>query len=138
MVESYDASIEDAALRETFEEVGLKPDHFGIEGRLSTTVSKNGVFVHPVVGTIDDASYSIASPDEIAEIFSVPWQFFIDTVPELTPVERHGMSFQVPHFYYQDRHIWGLTAMILLEFINLMEGTDWPLPPYSVASKYSR
>lgn len=138
MVECFDNGIEDAALRETHEEINLKPNQFQVHGRLSTALSKNGVFVHPVVATLDDASSSKANPDEIADIFSVPWAFFAQTKPELTPFERHGINIQVPHFYYQDRHIWGLTAMILLEFINLMEGTDWPVPPFIDSKKYSR
>ncbi|MDN3649275.1 CoA pyrophosphatase [Reinekea marina] len=138
MVESFDGSIEAAALRETHEEINLKPDDFQVHGRLSSALSKNGVVVHPVVGTIKDASSYLASPDEIAKIFEVPWQFFAETTPELTPFNRHGIEIQVPHFYYEGHHIWGLTAMILLEFINIVEGTQWPLPPFHQSKVYSR
>lgn len=138
MVECYDNGIEDAALRETHEEINLTPNQFHVHGRLSTALSKNGVLVHPVLASLNDASNSEANPDEIADIFSVPWQFFAQTTPELTPYERHGIAIQVPHFHYQGRHIWGLTAMILLELINLLEGTQWPLPPFIESEKFSR
>lgn len=120
-----------AALRETDEEITLSADQFTVLGELSTTISKDGVLVYPVLASIESAEKSAASPDEIADIFTVPWQFFVDTPPELLPFERQGVHIQVPHYYYGGHHIWGLTAMILLELINIVEGTQWPVPAFS-------
>lgn len=132
MLEQADGgSMKTAALRETDEEIGLSADRFQVIGELSTTISKDGVLVYPVVGTIASAEGSSANPDEIAEIFTVPWQFFIDAEPDFQVVERLGRSIEIPHYYYQDRHIWGLTAMVLLELLNTVEGTQWPIPPFS-------
>lgn len=136
MVEAFDSGIEEAALRETYEEINLPPHQFQVQGRLSSALSKNGILVQPVVATIHDASDCLASPDEIADIFYVPWRFFAETEPELTQFNRHGIDIQVPHFYYQGHHIWGLTAMILLEFINIIEETQWPLPPFHLSKAF--
>jgi 8-oxo-dGTP pyrophosphatase MutT (NUDIX family) len=138
MYEPEDENIAATALRETFEEVGLEPNRFDVVGELSTAFSKDGVQVYPVVGVINSSQGVMASPDEIAEIFSVPWQFFIEQPPKLERIDRHGISFDVPHYHYEDKHIWGLTAMILLEMLNLLEGTQWPVPKFSDAAKLSK
>jgi len=135
MVEAIDRSLTDTALRETFEEIGFEPARFEVMGPLSTTLSKNGVLVHPIVGLAQSAEGGLASPDEIAEIFTVPWSFFATQAPEMQTMDRHGVEFHIPHFHYQGKHIWGLTAMILLELINLLEGTAWPTPDFASATR---
>jgi 8-oxo-dGTP pyrophosphatase MutT (NUDIX family) len=135
MVEKEDQSLIHTALRESFEEVSLVSESVEVVGQLSTAFSKDGVQVYPVVGTIPSAIGTVANPDEIAEIFEVPWRFFANEAPELQQMDRHGLSFQIPHYHYEGKHIWGLTAMILLELVNLVEGTDWPLPNFSAATR---
>jgi len=138
MWEPEDASLQATALRETHEELNLPPDQISILGALSTGLSKTGVQVYPYVGrvlTLDDCR---ASPDEIAQWFTVPWSFFADTAPQMQPMERHGISFHIPHYEFDGHHIWGLTAMILLELVNLTEGTDWPLPAFTGVTRPGR
>lgn len=132
MWEVEDVDLAQTALRETHEELNLPPSRIQLIGSLSTGLSKTGVQVFPYVGWVEHLQDCRPSPDEIAEWFVVPWSFFADTRPELKPVQRHGVEFQIPHYHYQNRHIWGLTAMILLELINLVEGTAWPLPEFPV------
>lgn len=133
MWEPEDGNLQQTALRETHEELNLHPNKVSVLGSLSTGLSKAGVQVFPFVGVVDNLEGCQASPDEIASWFTVPWSFFATTEPELQLIERHGIEFHVPHFHYQGWHIWGLTAMIMLELINLVEETDWPLPPFSEA-----
>lgn len=130
MWELEDDNLAATALRETQEELNLPPSRIQVLGPLSTGLSKAGVQVFPYVGWVEHLQECRASPDEIADWFVVPWSFFRHTAPQLMPVRRHGVEFQIPHYHYQDRHIWGLTAMVLLELINLVEGTDWPLPVF--------
>lgn len=131
MWEVADQDLAATALRETYEELNLPPSRIELLGALSTGLAKSEVQVFPYVGWVEHLHDCRASPDEIADWFVVPWSFFADTTPELMPVHRHGVDFQIPHYHYQGRHIWGLTAMILLELINLIEGTNWPLPAFA-------
>jgi 8-oxo-dGTP pyrophosphatase MutT (NUDIX family) len=138
MSEPEDNDIIATALRETHEEISLEENRFEVIGELSTAFSKDGVQVYPIVGLIESSEGSKASPDEIAEIFTVPWRFFLDQEPKLEKIDRHGISFEIPHYYFEDKHIWGLTAMILLEMLNLVEGTQWPVPRFSDAAQLTR
>ncbi|MEX2320047.1 MAG: CoA pyrophosphatase [Saccharospirillum sp.] len=138
MWEPEDVSLQATALRETHEELNLSPDLIEVLGPLSTGLSKSGVQVFPFVGKVASLDQCVASPDEIAEWFTVPWAFFTDTAPRLQPIERHGISFQIPHYDFDGHHIWGLTAMILLELVNLTEGTDWPLPAFTGVTRPGR
>lgn len=131
MREPGDVNLAMTALRETEEELNLPPSCIELLGRLSTGLSKNGIQVNPFVGVVHDVSTCRPSPDEIAEWFTVPWSFFARQAPDFQPVQRHGIQFQIPHFQFGDKHIWGLTAMILLELVNLVEGTTWPVPAFS-------
>lgn len=131
MSEASDSNLFGTALRETEEEVGVAPHLFEPLGQLSTVVSKAGHRVYPVVATSEHRLTLVPSPDEIDEIFTVPWHFFASETPELKKISRGQAEFFMPHYYYEDKHIWGLTAMVLLELINLLEGTDWPVPDFS-------
>jgi 8-oxo-dGTP pyrophosphatase MutT (NUDIX family) len=135
MEEVRDKTLFDTALRETREEILIDENRVELVGGLSTTISKDGVLVYPVVGMLENTLGAEASPDEIAEIFHVPWRFFAEEQPELQRMDRHGISFQIPHYHFEGKHIWGLTAMILLELINLVEGTSWPTPQFSLATR---
>lgn len=131
MSELADQSRAQTALRETHEEVGIAPHLFESVGQLSTVVSRAGFQVFPFVGVADAPVVTKANEDEIAEIFTVPWQFFAQQEPELQKLSRGSLEIYMPHYYYQGKHIWGLTAMVMLELINLVEGTDWPVPDFS-------
>lgn len=135
MWEPRDADLAATALRETEEELNIPTAGVQLLGPLSTGLSKDGVQVFPQVGLVGELTTCRASPDEIADWFVVPWSFFAATEPELVPMQRHGIDFQIPHYRYQGHHIWGLTAMILLELINLVEDTDWPLPAFAHATR---
>lgn len=131
MREKSDIDLAMTALRETEEELNLPSSSIELLGRLSTGLSKNGIQVNPYVGVVHDLSSCQPSPDEIAEWFMVPWSFFAQQAPDFQAVQRHGIAFQIPHYQFGDKHIWGLTAMILLELVNLVEGTTWPMPAFS-------
>ena len=131
MNEPVDQSVRDTALRETDEEIALPARRFDIVGELSTACSKDGVLVYPIVGLAENISGSLGNPAEIAEVFTVPWDFFQRTEPEFHDVERYGLTIKIPHFYHGDRHIWGLTAMILLEALNVLDGATYEIPDYT-------
>jgi 8-oxo-dGTP pyrophosphatase MutT (NUDIX family) len=113
-IDPTDASPEDAALRETEEEIGLDRGFVEIVGRLPDYVSGSGFRVAPVLGIIRPGFVLTANEDEVADVFEVPLAFIMDVANH----NRESREWQghLRHFYtmpYNDRYIWGLTAGII-------------------------
>ncbi len=85
-----DGSREEAALRETVEELGVKRERLSVLGRLDSVVTHTGGIIDPFVGTIDTDSPSDYAPNpaEVARIFFVPVSYFLRTEPERYEIRR--------------------------------------------------
>jgi 8-oxo-dGTP pyrophosphatase MutT (NUDIX family) len=121
-MEVQDASLMDAALRESHEEIGLHPEQVEVVGRLDDYVTRSGFRIAPFVGLITPPVELIACPLEVAEIFEVPLAYLFDPVNHKTEARReNSVSRRFYAMYYNDNRIWGATAgMIynLYEFVN--------------------
>ncbi|TBU98070.1 CoA pyrophosphatase [Stutzerimonas kirkiae] len=116
-----DSDFISTALREAEEEVGLPPGMVEIIGPLSSLVSTYGIHVTPVVGIVPDYVEYRANDDEIASVFSVPLSFFCQDPREFTHrIDYQGQSWYVPCYRYEDYQIWGLTAIMIVELVNLV------------------
>lgn len=127
-----DASLVFTALREAHEEVGLSPGLVEVVGPLSTQVSRHGIKVTPYVGFIPDYVEFKANDGEIAAVFSVPLAFFRDDPREITHrIDYLGYSWYVPSYRYGGFKIWGLTAIMIVELVNLIydAGIELQRPP---------
>ena len=117
--EPGDETPEDAALRETEEEIGLDRGHLEIIGRLDTYITRTGFRVTPVVALVEPPFDLIADAYEVDEVFEVPLAFFLDPANH----QRHSRFYKGRdrQFYampYGDYYIWGATAAML---VNLYE-----------------
>lgn len=129
-----DRSLADTALREAEEEVGLAPGLVEIIGPLSPVVSLHGIKVTPIVGMVPDYVEYRSNEAEIAAVFQVPLNFFLDYPPETTHrIDYRGVPWYVPCYRYNGYKIWGLTAIMVVELINLLydAGIDMRVPPDS-------
>lgn len=127
-----DESLVFTALREAHEEVGLAPGLVEVIGPLSTQISRHGIKVTPYVGFIPDYVEFQANRDEIAAVFTVPLEFFRDDPREITHrIDYLGYSWYVPSYRYGGFKIWGLTAMMVVELVNLIydAGIELREPP---------
>ncbi len=115
-----DADLVHTALRESAEEVGLPPGMVEVVGPLSSVVSRHGIHVTPYVGLVPDYVEYQANDSEIAAVFSVPLTFFCEDPRETTHrLDHQGRSWYVPCYRYDNYKIWGLTAMMIVELVNL-------------------
>lgn len=120
------------ALREAEEEVGLPPGLVEVVGPLSPLVSRHGIRVTPYVGLVPDYVEYKANDAEIAAVFSVPLAFFRSDPREVTHrIDYLGQSWYVPSYTYGEYRIWGLTAIMVVELVNLLYDADIALhqPP---------
>lgn len=118
-LEVDDADAVVAAVRETFEEVGIAPAQITPLGYLDVFTTITGFRVHPVVATIANDYVARPDPNEVAEVFEVPLSFLLDPANlGSLAVEHRGRVRQVWEFSYPGQRIWGVTAAIVL---NLRE-----------------
>lgn len=127
-----DRTLADTALRESHEEVGLEPGRVEIIAPLSQVMSRHGILVTPFVGLIPEDVSLTANPDEIESIFRVPIEFFLRDERERTdtiPFMNH--TYHVPCYRWQRYQIWGLSAVVLVDFLNAVydAGIDLLEPP---------
>jgi len=119
MQEDSDKNLTMTALRESEEEIGLPQDCVNILGSLDTMVSRFNISVTPFVGIIPPDTELNTSSDEIQACFNVPLSFLLeDKRYRNDEVNRNGQTFYMPAYKYSSYIIWGLTAMITVNFLN--------------------
>ncbi|MDC9720766.1 MAG: CoA pyrophosphatase [Gammaproteobacteria bacterium] len=120
--EQEDQDIVATALREAYEEVALRPEVVTVVGQMGQVLSRQGFVVTPIVGVVPKAVLSELTPDlgELDRIFTVPLRFFVDAQPVMDALPISAGVKQVPSFYFDEYRIWGMTAFILAEFVNLI------------------
>lgn len=114
-----DESLAHTALRETHEEIGLPPDKVELIGPLSQVMSLHQILVTPYVGVIPVDHPLTANPAEIESIFRVPVSFFLEDQRERTDaLSFMNNTFYVPCYRWDRFQIWGLSAVVLVDFLN--------------------
>lgn len=122
-LEPCDESLEACALREAREEIGLSTDEVKVLGRLSDLyIPVSGFLVTPVVAMINELSDLSPHPDEVAGIMQVPLPIlFSEGIRRIKDLELgNGVRLHnVPYFDIYGKIVWGATAMMLNEFIEI-------------------
>ena len=123
-VDGDDPSARAAAIRETWEEVGLRLDRALYLGSLETqpvhaagkpTEMSLSSFVFHLGETLEQLTPS----DEVAEAFWVPLRHLLDPRNAAhRPTPRHGVTLALPAVLYQGHYIWGLTYRVLTVFFE--------------------
>ncbi len=108
------------ALRETEEEVGLTRDFIDVVGSLDLYRTGTGYQITPIVGIVTPGFTMRADPREVADVFEVPLDHFLDErnhrIDSRVWQGRERRYYAMP---YGERYIWGATAGMLknLHFI---------------------
>ena len=117
--EDGDASLFDTALRESNEEMSLNAEDVTMLGKLDYLISRHKIEVNPFIATVDKAQ-DLKANEEIQEIFTVPLSFLLDPKNiKRESIERQGSVWEVPTWSLKNQKIWGLTAMITINFLNV-------------------
>ena len=121
-------SIETAALREAAEEIGAAPDAIEILGRLTPLhIPVSGFLLHPVVGVTAHRPDFRPAEGEVARLLEVP----LDRLEDPGIIRRetreraragHTVTIEVPYFDIEGEKVWGATAMVLSEFLDVLKG----------------
>ena len=109
------------AVRETVEEVGLDPASTRVLGRLDDYVTITSYHVTPFVAAMPSFAGLRPMTDEIVELFSFPIAFMADPRNvERVPLERLGRAEEVLFVQFGDRQIWGATARMLNNLLEVV------------------
>jgi len=112
-----------AALREAHEEIGVDPAHVRILGELTPVhVLVSGFTLHPIVGITDDRPSFTLDANEVDELIEVSVEGLQDAsaIRQGTRT-REGVAIEYPYFDLMGHQVWGATAMILGEFICVLQ-----------------
>ncbi len=115
-----DETPEQGALREAYEEIGLRADSVRIIGRLDPVLSPVGFRVFPVLGVLQNEPELQPDPNEVEEILVVP----------LGQLEGKGFSrertleghqYQIWFYPWNNVEIWGLTGNIIHDLLTRIQ-----------------
>ena len=121
VVDEEDTELERTALREAFEEIGLKEDDVQIIGVLDDIVTITEFIVTPIVGLFPYPYPFKVSEVEIAELIEVPLASLLDEDCFSEREIFRGDRKEVVYAYQYGNHIiWGATARILKQFLDLI------------------
>ena len=121
VVDEEDRELIHTALREAHEEIGLKESDVQIIGVLDDIVTITEFIVTPIVGLFPYPYPFKVSEAEIAELIEVPLASLLeeDCFSE-REIFRGGQKEIVYAYQYGEHIIWGATARILKQFLDLI------------------
>lgn len=116
--------LEQAALREAQEELEVDPDSIRILGTLTPLyIPPSNYCIYPVVALTERRPDFRPSQIEVAEVLEIP----LDHLLNPHNVQREmwvirGADVEVPFYVFGEHKIWGATAMVLAELLEIIKG----------------
>jgi 8-oxo-dGTP pyrophosphatase MutT (NUDIX family) len=116
-------TVAQAALREAHEEIGVEPARVRVLGELTPVhVLVSGFTLHPIVGITDERPAFTPAAHEVEEVIEASLADLQDASTIRTGTRtREGLAIEYPYFQLMGHQVWGATAMILGEFICLLQ-----------------
>ena len=116
-----DRDLEETALRESFEEIGLRPGDVEVLGCLDDVETVTHYRIRPFVGVFPHPYPFLINREEIEEIIELPCRSLAQAafLEEKKIVLASGER-TIYTYTHQDHRIWGATAAILKQFVDLV------------------
>lgn len=118
--EPSDATLRETALRESQEEVGLRPRDVEILGALEDTpTAVSGFIVRPYVAVVPHPYEFVQDVAEVAGLLSPPLEVFADPARRREEIrERDGVRYPLYFFDVEGETVWGATARMLVSLTD--------------------
>lgn len=122
--DSRDRDLKSTALRETYEEIGIRSDEISILGALTFSITITGFKVFPYVGIINWPTELIINASEVHSVFTIPIRWLMDS-KNYYESDYFNPSFgirKVIHYHeFQGEHLWGFTARLTQQLLELLK-----------------
>ncbi len=122
--EEDDRSLINTALREAKEETGILPANVDVLGMLSPLyIPASNHMVYPVIGATTSRPDFKPDAYEVDKLLEVP----LDELQDITRIGskeiiiRDNIVIQAPFYDLQGQTVWGATAMIISEFLAVIQ-----------------
>lgn len=122
-LDKSDMSLTETALRETNEELGIRPEDVQILGQLNEFIAISNYRVTPYVGTLAWPYPIVQAEQEVARWFTIPLSWLADS--KNRKIQRrtlpNGLG-EIGVIYFQEYDgeiLWGLSARIITEFLDI-------------------
>lgn len=130
-----------ACIRETCEELGTCPDNIQIISELDLLITPANLIIHPYVGILNNIETLNINKDEVDHIFLVPIPYLLkyepnyynnevkiipdnnfpyDIIPNKENYKFGKGNYEVLFYQYNNYIIWGITAKILQNFLEVL------------------
>jgi len=118
--EEQDKSLEVTALRETREELGIHDDIEILGSLTEIYIPVSNFLVSPYAGWMDHPPVFNPDPTEVQYVIEASVDSLIDPANRGSEtVSRHGQNIIAPFYLIENEKIWGATAMMLSEFLEM-------------------
>ena len=131
MFKNTDGALSVTALREAMEETGLPVGESAIIGQLtSLLIPVSNIRVFPFVAVCEKRPDFIPDPTEVQYIIETRLDELLNPMNRKCKIlQKDGTAIKVPYFDIRGNHIWGATAMIVGEFLEVYKSVigdgDW-------------
>lgn len=125
-VEPQDSSLQETALRETHEELGVSPKDVEVISRLSHLyIPPSNFWVYPFLGIAFKTPQFKKQETEVEDIIEVKLSDFLDDKNQIkTSIHTsYAKNKQVPAYRLNNHMVWGATAMMLSELKMLLKAS---------------
>ena len=123
MVDDTDSSLQETALRETWEEMGIKSSDVNVLGKTDKFLTNTNFMVTPYVGYFPYPYEYIINSDEIDRVIEIPLSHLIKPeIFEIKPWVRDGIKWNIHYYNYNGDIIWGVTGFLLSNFLSIVFG----------------
>ena len=128
-------------VRETCEELGVNIDNIEIISELDLLITPSNMIIHPFLGILKSIDNLNINKDEVDHVFLVPITYLLknkpitytnevsiipnndfpyEIIPNQTNYKFAKGNYDVLFYKYNDYIIWGITAKILENFLNIL------------------
>lgn len=119
-IDPTDSGPADAALREAFEEVGMRAGDARILGFMPHYYTGTNYLITPVVAEVHPSAPFVPNPSEVDSLFEVPLAKLADEAAYGTfRIRRNGQEHSTLEIQHEGHRIWGITANLTRRFRNL-------------------